>query len=388
MKPPTTLIHAGRSPSRHHGMVNTPIYETSTVLFDSLKAYEDASAQKIGDPSYGISGSPTNRALESAIATWEGAKHALITPSGLSAITLPLMAILSPGDHLLLVDTVYGPTRRFALKELKRIGVEIGFFDPLIGKDIEKLIKKNTKLIVLESPGSLTFEVQDIPAITKVAKKRGVLTMMDNSWATPLYFRPLEHGVDISMQALTKYAGGHSDVLMGSLAMNDKAIHARILECYKHQGLYVSADQAYLAARGLPTVATRMQQHFESALVVAGWLKKQKQVSKVIYPPLPGSDGHALWKRDFDTGGAGLLTFLLDKPYAEKSVYAFVDGMKHFGIGASWGGFESLMLRIRPETVRSATKWPHKNTAIRIHVGLEDNNDLINDLEAGLKRLK
>lgn len=388
MKQKTTLIQAGRKPKLYKGSVNTPRFETSTVLFESLKEYETASSsQKPGDASYGIAGGPTHFALQDAIAEWEGAQHCVLTPSGLSALTLALQALLNPGDHLLLTDSVYGPTRRFAMKELKRFGVEVSFYDPLIGADIDKLIKKNTKLIVLESPGSLTFEVQDVPAIVKVAKKRGVLTLMDNSWATPLYFAPLEFGVDISMMALTKYVGGHSDVLMGSLATNHKGAYAKIMQTHRNLGLYVGVDQAHLAARGLRNVATRLEAHFKSALEVAGWLKKQKKVCKVIFPPLPGSDGHALWKRDFENGGAALITFLLDKSYSEKAVHGFIDGMQHFGIGASWGGYESLMLRIDPSSVRTATKWKHKETTIRIHVGLEDTDDLIRDLEKGLSRL-
>ena len=387
MKERTTLVQAGRKPKAFHGMVNTPVFQTSTVLFEKLADYEAASAQKTGDPSYGIAGTPTHRGLTDALAQWEGAEHCLITPSGLAAITLTLFALLSPGDHLLMVDTIYGPSRRFALKELKRLGIETTFYDPLIGSDISKLIKKNTKLIFLEAPGSLTFEMQDVPAIVKVAKQKGVLTAFDNSWATPLYFKPLAHGIDISIQALTKFVGGHSDVLMGSVATSNKEIWKRLMDAYKHLGLYVSAEQAALTARGLRTVEVRMKRHFESAMEIITWLKKQSKVSKIIYPPLSSDAGHKLWKRDFGNGGAGLFTFLLDKAYPEKSIHAFIDGMIIFGIGASWGGYESLILRINPETVRTATKWPHKQTAIRVHIGLEHPDDLIADLSAGFKRL-
>lgn len=387
MKESTTLIQAGRNPKKHQGMVNTPIYQTSTILFKTLADYEAASAQKIGDPSYGIAGTVTHRALSDALAEWEGAKHCLLAPSGLSAITHTLFALLSPGDHLLLVDTIYGPTRRFALKELKRLGIETTFYDPLIGKDIAKLIQKNTKLVFLEAPGSLTFEMQDVPAIVSVAKKHGVLTAFDNSWATPLYYKPLAHGVDISIQALTKYVGGHSDVIMGSIATNDDALWKRLMDAYKHSGLYVSAEQAALAARGLRTLEARMKQHFANALEVTAFLQKQSKVSQIIYPPLKSDAGHKIWKRDFNGGGAALFTILLDKAYPEKSIHAFIDGMKLFGIGASWGGYESLVLRINPGTVRSATKWKHKQTAIRLHIGLEDPADLVADLAAGFKRL-
>lgn len=387
MKESTTLIQAGRNPKKHQGMVNTPIYQTSTVLFETLAEYEAAAMQKVGDPSYGIAGTVTHRALREALATWEGAENCLLAPSGLSAITLTLFALLSHGDHVLLVDTIYGPTRRFGLKELKRLGIETTFYDPLIGKDIAKLTKKNTKLIFLEAPGSLTFEMQDVPAIVSVARKHGVLTAFDNSWATPLYYKPLAHGVDISIQALTKYVGGHSDVIMGSVATNNKDVWKRLMDANKHFGLYVSAEQASLAARGLRTIEARMKQHFANALEVAKFLQKHKKVSKIIYPPLPTDAGHKIWKRDFNGGGAALFTILLDKVYSEKSIHAFVDGMKLFGIGASWGGYESLILRINPETVRSATKWTHTKTAIRLHIGLEHPDDLIADLEAGFKRL-
>ena len=387
MKESTTLIQAGRDPKKHQGMVNTPVYQTSTILFETLSQYEAASAQKVGDPSYGIAGTVTHRSLSEALATWEGAENCLLTPSGLSAITLTLFTLLSHGDHVLLVDTIYGPTRRFALKKLKRLGIEATFYDPLIGKDIAKLIQKNTKLIFLEAPGSLTFEMQDVPAIVSVAKKHGVLTAFDNSWATPLYYKPLAHGIDISIQALTKYAGGHSDVIMGSVATNNKDVWKRLMDANKHFGLYVSAEQASLAARGLRTIEARMKQHFSNAMVVAKFLQKHKKVSTIIYPPLVGDAGYKIWKRDFNGGGAALFTILLDKKYSEKSIHAFVDGMKLFGIGASWGGYESLILRINPETVRTATKWAHAQTAIRLHIGLENSADLITDLEAGFKRL-
>lgn len=387
MKESTTLIQAGRDPKKHQGMVNTPVYQTSTVLFETLAEYEAAAAQKVGDPSYGIAGTVTHRALREALATWEGAENCLLAPSGLSAITLTLFALLSHGDHVLIVDTIYGPTRRFAMKELKRLGIETTFYDPLIGKDIAKLIQKNTKLIFLEAPGSLTFEMQDVPAIVSVAKKHGVLTAFDNSWATPLYYKPLAHGVDVSIQALTKYVGGHSDVIMGSIATNNKDVWKRLMDANKHFGLYVSAEQASLAARGLRTLEARMKQHFSNAMLVTKWLEKHKKVSKIIYPPLVGDAGYKIWKRDFNGGGAALFTILLDKKHSEKSIHTFVDGMKLFGIGASWGGYESLILRINPETVRTATKWTHAQTAIRLHIGLEDPADLIVDLEAGLKRL-
>jgi len=387
MKNSTKLIQAGRNAKDNRGAVNTPISQTSTVLFETLAAYEAASAQKTGDPSYGIAGTMTHRGLTDALAEWEGARHCLITPSGLSAITLTLFALLSSGDHVLMVDTIYGPSRRFALKELKRLGIETTFYDPLIGKDIAKLIQKNTKLIFLEAPGSLTFEMQDVPAIVKIARQKKVLTAFDNSWATPLYYKPLAAGVDISIQALTKYVGGHSDVIMGSIATNNAEVWKRLMAANKHFGLYVSAEQAALAARGLRSLEVRMKQHFESAILVASWLQKQKKVSKVIYPPLFGDAGHKIWERDFGFGGAGLFTFLLDKAYPEKSIHAFIDGMKLFGIGCSWGGYESLILRINPETTRTATKWPHKQTAIRLHIGLEHPDDLIADLAEGFKRL-
>ncbi len=384
-KSKTKLTTSGRKPGAFKGMVNTPIYQTSTLVFEKLEAYEKAASGQSRDKSYGIWGSETHRALETALCELEGANHCLLQPSGLASVTLALSALLAEGDHVLMPDSVYYPTRRFCDKELKKYGVETTYYDPLIGEGIAKLIKKNTKLIWLESPGSLTFEVQDVPAIVKVAKKHGVLTGLDNSWATPLYFHPLKHGVDISMQALTKYVGGHSDAMMGALLFSEEKLFQRVCNTQRNTGHYVSAHDVYAMLKGLRTMEARLSQHQQSAIEIARWLEAQPRVKKVIYPPLISDEGHRLWKRDF-TGANGLLSFILDKDYANDAVYRFVDKMKYFAIGASWGGFESLILRFDTRH-RTATKWPHKGTLIRIHVGLEDVEDLKADLEAAFSRL-
>lgn len=396
MKKETLLITSGKNYKENKGSVNPPIHRTSTVLFPTLEDYNNAELGKSiyvsknaqpQDYSYGISGTPTSFALQEALCKIEGAKYAIILPSGLSAISVTLMGLLKSGDHILVADSVYGPTRRFCNKELSRFGIETTYYDPLIGAGISKLIKKNTRLIFTESPGSLTFEIQDIPAITKVARQKGIPTVIDNSWATPLYFDPFKHGVDISLQAGTKYIGGHSDVLIGVLTTNDEEIYKSILRARRNYGMNVSPDDCYLALRGLRTMATRLKAHEETALTVAKWLEKRPEVEVVLHPAFPSCPGHKLWKRDF-SGSTGLFSVLLDKKYSTAAIANMIDNMKIFGIGASWGGFESLIMHIDPSNIRTASKWPHKNTCLRIYTGLEAVTDIIKDLESGLNRLK
>lgn len=397
MKKDTDIIRAGRSPYAHSGMVNTPVYRSSTILFPSLEAYHDAengtayyetdTFTASPDYSYGTSGTPTVYALRKALAELDGVKHALVYPSGLASITITLLTLLQSGDHILVTDSVYGPTRRFCLKELRRYGVETTFYDPMVGKDIEKLVKPNTKLIFTESPGSLTFEVQDIPAITKVAKKHDILTIIDNSWATPLFFDPFKHGVDIAIQAGTKYINGHSDVLMGVVTCKDEGLFGKLAASYRHYGACPSPDDCYLAARGLRTLAVRIKEHERKALDVAKWLKKHKQVKRVLHPAFTDCPGHEIWKRDF-TGSTGLFSIILDKHYNEKQVSAMINGLELFGIGASWGGFESLLIHITPGYVRTATKWGEEGTVLRLYIGLENEEDLKADLEKGFERLQ
>lgn len=396
MNKDTKLIISGKNYKDHFGSVNTPIHRTSTVLFPTLDAYHESEKGKpyykikgnvAADYSYGTAGTPTSFALQNTICEIEGVKYCLIFPSGLAAITMTLLAILEHGDHALISDSVYGPTRRFCNKELTRLGIDITYYDPLIGEDIAKLIKKNTKLIFTESPGSLTFEIQDIPAITKIAKKKNIPVIIDNSWATPIYFDPFKHGVDIALQAGTKYIGGHSDILIGIVTTNDEKLYKAITRIRKNYGITVSPDDCYLATRGLRTMGVRLKAHEETALKVAKWLKKRVEVKTILHPAFPSCPGHEIWKRDF-SGSTGLFSFILDKKYQKEAISNMVDNMEIFGIGASWGGFESLIMPIDPSPIRTASKWPHKNTCIRIYVGLENAADIIKDLENGLDRLK
>jgi cystathionine beta-lyase len=365
-------------------------------LFPSLEAYHDAENGKAfyetdtftpsPDYSYGTSGTPTVFALREALAELDGVKYALTYPSGLSAITITLNALLQSGDHILVTDSVYGPTRRFCNKELKRFGVEVTFYDPLIGGDIATLIQPNTKVIFTESPGSLTFEVQDIPAITAVAKQHDIISIMDNSWATPLFFNPFAHGIDIAIQAATKYINGHSDVLLGVVTCDDEYIFGKLSSTYRHYGVCPSPDDCALASRGLRTIAVRVKQHQSNALALASWLKKQPLVNRILHPAFVDCPGHDIWKRDF-TGSTGLFSIVLNQRYTDAQISAMVNGLELFGIGASWGGYESLLIHITPAYVRSATRWPEPNTVLRIYVGLEDVDDLIDDLQKGFERI-
>ena len=390
----TTVINSGRHPEKHHGNVNPPIYQTSTILFPTLKAYHDAELGKscyaedgispVTDASYAITGTPTTFALSDALAELEGGEHTLLVPSGLAAVTVTLMSLVKPGDHILMTDSVYGPSRRFCTKELHRLGIKTTFYDPLIGSDIRHMMQDNTTIVFVESPGSMTFEMQDIPAIAKEAHARGAIVIMDNSWATPLYYKPFEHGVDISLQAITKFIGGHSDVIMGGITTSEKYFK-RIYSYFRNTGLFVSPHDCYLAQRGLRSLATRMKQHQETGLILANWLKGRKEIARILYPALPGDPGHDLWKRDF-TGAAGLFSFILH-PCSDEAVAEMINPMELFGIGCSWGGYESLIIQFDPSSIRTASKWKAEGPCIRIHAGLEDPDDLIRDLENGLARL-
>jgi cysteine-S-conjugate beta-lyase len=379
-KAETRLAHAGREPSRHHGFVNTPIYRGSTVLFPTLASLE-ANAQ---DFTYGRLGTPTVKALEEAIAELEGGTRTLLTPSGLSAIATSLLAFVSAGDEILVSDSVYRPTRRFCDHVLARLGVKTTYYDPLVGGGIKKLLGDKTKVIFAESPGSQTFEVQDIPAIASAAHQAGAMLIMDNTWATPLYFKPFSHGVDVSIQAATKYIVGHADAMLGAITANDKT--ARVIEkAHEDLGLCPGPEDAYLGLRGLRTLGVRLARHQQSALELAHWLDSRPEVERVLHPGLPSDPGHGLWKRDF-TGASGLFAFIL-KPASHAALAAMVDGLTLFGMGYSWGGFESLILPFDPRDYRTATKWQVAGQAIRLHVGLEDVEDLKADLEAGFARL-
>ena len=379
-KQDTTLAHAGRDPARHHGFVNTPIYRGSTVLYPTLRCLED-NAQ---DYSYGRLGTPTVEALQSMITELEGGDATLLTPSGLSAISATLLAFVSSGDQILVSDSVYRPTRRFCDTVLKRLGVTTIYYDPLIGGGIAALLTDKTKLVFTESPGSQTFEVQDIPAIAKAAHARGAVVVVDNTWATPLFFKPFEQGADVSIQAATKYIVGHADAMLGAITTNT-ATTAVVARTHDELGLCPGPEDVYLALRGLRSLSVRLGRHQASGLALAEWLAARPEVDRVIHPALPGDAGHALWQRDF-TGASGLFSIVLN-PASHEALAAMLDGLELFGMGYSWGGFESLILPFDPRAYRSATTWEAKGPALRLHAGLEDVDDLKADLDAGFARL-
>ena len=383
-KPETIAVSAGRMSAEHFGTVNTPVYRTSTILhrdFASLKS--EVSGGAAPRYAYGRIGTPTTESFERAVAELEGAARTVSVPSGLNAITTAILSVVSAGDHVLMVDSAYGPARRFCNGVLKRLGVETTYYDPLIGAGIETLLRPNTKVVFCESPGSLTFEVQDIPAIADVAHARGAAVLMDNTWATPIYFPALQRGVDLSIQAATKYIGGHSDVMMGTISTTEA--YAKRLETFVHDlGLYASADDCFLALRGLRTLPVRLARHWGNGLTLARWLADRPEVERVLHPALESDPGHKLWKRDFK-GACGLFGVVL-KPVSEDGLAAFMNGLQHFGLGYSWGGYESLI--IPAHFTRTVRKLAAGGPVIRIHAGLEDTGDLIADLEAGLARMR
>lgn len=383
-KPQTILTHAGRHPYENHGIVNPPVYHASTILHRTLDGFEESAKQPFDTYRYGRIGTPTTLAFEEAVAAVEGGHRAVSTGSGLSAIVVAMTGFLAAGDHVLVTDSAYGPTRTYCDKVLARFGVETTYYDPLIGAGIADLIRDTTRIVFLESPGSLTFEVQDVPAIAAVAQARGIVTMIDNTWATPLYFRPFDHGVDLSIHAATKYIVGHSDAMMGVVTCRTRELFETVKGFAVQSGAGAGPDDVYLAQRGLRTMAVRLRQHHENGLRVADWLRGRPEVDRVLHPGLPDDPGHALWKRDF-AGASGLFSVLL-KPAPRAALAALVDHMELFGMGASWGGYESLILPSKPQTMRTARPWTEAGTLVRLHIGLEDPDDLIADLEAGLRR--
>jgi cysteine-S-conjugate beta-lyase len=380
----TLVGHLGRAPHKFLGAVNTPVFRATTILFPSV-ADLDASVRGDYDGiGYGLHGLPTVTDLQAAVATLEGGHAALAVPSGLTATTLPLLALANPGDHILVTDSVYGPTRRFCDLHMKRLGVEVSYYDPLLGAEIAREFRPNTKIVFVESPGSLTFDVQDIPAIAKVAHDRNALVIMDNSWATPLYFRSFDFGVDVSVHAATKYIGGHSDVLLGLIICNAATFPA-LHRLWTDMGVTASSDDCFLGLRGMRTLATRLARHQASGIKVAQWLRARPEVKEVIHPALQGARGHELWKRDF-TGATSLFGVVLN-PVARERIDAMLDGMELFGMGWSWGGFESLIIPIYPERVRTVSRWDVGGPSLRLYIGLEDPDDLIADLTEGFARL-
>jgi cystathionine beta-lyase len=380
----TKLVQSGRRAEWTRGIVNPAVWRASTVLFDNVAAMKAANPPQTGTLHYGRNGTPTHWALAEALTELEpGAAGTRLFPSGAAAVAMALMTVLKPGDELLMVDTVYGPTRIFCDEVLKPLGVTTRYYDPLIGRGIESLFGEKTRALFLESPGSLTFEVQDVPGMCAVAKARGLVTLLDNTWATPLLFPAIAAGVDFSILACTKYIGGHADAMLGSVTVGPEWL-GRLDKRSRAFGQTASPDDCWLVLRGLRTLGVRLKQHHESALKVANWLAQQPQVARVLHPALPSCPGHEYWTRDY-RGASGLFAFTLNGGGdAERA--AFVDGLAHFGIGYSWGGFESLALPADPERIRSATRWQAEGPLVRLHIGLEDVDDLIEDLGQGLAR--
>ncbi|MDN2564987.1 cystathionine beta-lyase [Aquibium sp. A9E412] len=372
----TRLAHLGHDPASYHGFVNPPVVHASTVLFPDAGTMA-ARNQKY---TYGLRGTPTVDALAAATDALEGAAGTVVVPSGLAAVTVPLLAFLSAGDHALIVDSVYTPTRRFADTVLARLGVAVDYYDPHAGAGIAALMKPNTRVVFTESPGSNTFEMQDIPAIAAAAHDGGAVVMMDNTWATPLFFRPLDHGVDISIHAATKYPAGHSDVLLGTVSAT-RACFPRLQDTTMTLGICAGPDDVYQVLRGLRTMGVRLERHAASALAIAEWLEGQAGVARVLHPALPSHPGHAIWKRDF-CGASGIFSIVLDGGDT-RAAHGFLDALRIFGLGYSWGGYESLAVHVQLDDRTVATA-PAEGPVIRLQIGLEDVADLIADLERGL----
>ncbi|MGI9433341.1 MAG: cystathionine beta-lyase [Geminicoccaceae bacterium] len=383
MKDDTILVTAGRDPESNHGVVNPPIYRASTILYPDVASLE--APRKLRGVYYGRGGVPTTFDLEDAVAALEGGHGALVSGSGKTVISQALTAFLQAGDHLLMVDSTYGPTRQFCDRVLSRFGVETTYYDPLIGAGIEAMIRPNTRIVYLESPGSHTFEVQDVRAIADVAHEHRAVVMLDNTWASPLYFKAFEHGVDVSLHAATKYIGGHSDIMMG-IAVAAEPVYERLRLGMQDLGCYASPDDCYLAQRGLRTMSVRLERHHKNGMILAEWLETRPEVARVLHPALPSDPGHQLWKRDFK-GASGLFGIVLEN-CSNTAVAAMLDGMRLFGMGYSWGGYESLMIPSHAERNRTATTWNPEGPCLRIHAGLEDPSDLIADLESGFERLR
>ena len=385
LKRDTITTHAGRDPRRFDGVVNTPVFRASTVLFPDMESYQGRDPDDYKIMRYGIYGTPTTFALEEAVAQLEGGYAAVALPSGLAAIVAALAAFAQSGAHILMADSVYQPTRNFCDKRLRTLGVEVEYYDPLIGAAIAGLIRPETTAVFCEAPGSHTFEMQDLPAIAAAAHAKGVAVLADNTWGTPYFFRAFEHGVDISIHAGTKYISGHSDVMMGIIVANEQ-YWLEVRRAAADYGYCVSPDDCYLALRGLRTIGVRMRQQQQSALKIVRWLQARPEILRVLYPALEGDPGHAIWKRDF-SGAASLFGVVL-KPASDRAVAALIDALLLFGIGSSWGGFESLAIRADPGKYRTATQWHPGGPLLRLHIGLEDPDDLIADLEQGLAQLK
>ncbi|HSU95896.1 MAG TPA: cystathionine beta-lyase [Gemmatimonadaceae bacterium] len=385
-RPDTILIHSGGDPENRNGAVSEPVYRASTIVFPTVAQYEASRdpATRFDVVRYGQLGTPTTFALEEAVAAIEDGYRTALVPSGLAAVTVALQALLKSGDHLLMVDTAYAPTRHFCDTILARFGVTTTYYDPLIGRNIGSLFRPTTRVVFVESPGSITFEVQDVPAIAHAAHRAGITVVMDNSWASPYFFPAIGHGVDVSIQAASKYINGHSDVMMGTITTT-QPLYDRVRSTVAELGLCVSPDDAYLTLRGMRTLGIRMERHQRNALRVATWLNEREEVARVMYPALPCDPGHAIWKRDF-TGASGLFGVVL-KPVPKSSVDTLLNSLALFGMGVSFGGFESLAIPMDPAPLRTATQWDGEGPCLRLHIGLEDPDDLIADLAGAFEKM-
>ena len=377
LKPATKLATAGRE-FAEHGMVNPAVYRASTITFPTAESLKDHHRPY----RYGRRGTPTSLAIETALAELEGGYACKVAPSGLAAITAALLAFLKSGDHILMVDTAYAPARQLCDTLLKGLGIETTYYDPVIGEGLRALLKPNTKVLYIESPGSQTMEIQDVPLLSSIAHEHGCVVMADNTWGAGHFFRPLLKGCDISIQAATKYIVGHSDAMFGCVTCNE-ATWPRFKDIYETMGLFAGPDDMYLALRGLRTLDVRMERHMKSATAVAEWLRGRTEVETVLYPALSNAPGHELWKRDF-TGAAGLFSIIL-KPVSEEALGKMLDDMQLFAMGYSWGGFESLIVPFTP--YRTVSKWTAPGPCLRLQIGLEHPEDLIADLDAGFARL-
>jgi cystathionine beta-lyase len=382
LRPATRLISGGRNPEANHGFVNPPVHHVSTVLYPTAEDFLARRARYL----YGRRGTPTSEALEDALRELEGEDCAGIAllPSGLAAVSTALLATLDAGDHLLVTDSVYQPTRKFCDSVLTRYGITTTYYDPLIGADIASLIRPRTRAVFVESPGSLSFEMQDVPAIAAAAHRAGAVVLMDNTWASPLYFRAFDKGVDLSIQAATKYIGGHSDLMLGTVSAN-RTTWERLSDTVHALGLCVGPDDIYLALRGLRTLGVRLAQHQRAGLAVARWLEQRPEIARVLHPALASCPGHEIWRRDF-SGASGLFSVVFN-PVPVTAVNAFLNELRLFGIGASWGGFESLAIPFDCTDIRTANKWAPGGPTVRFHIGLEEVDDLIGDLERGFAAL-
>ncbi|MGR5351986.1 cystathionine beta-lyase [Vibrio sp. DNB22_19_2] len=383
----TKFVTAGRNKKWTNGVVNPPVQRASTVVFDTVAEKNQAMINRANKTLfYGRRGTHTHFAFQDAMVEIEGGAGCALYPCGTAAISNAILSFVETGDHILMVDTCYEPTRDFCDTIMKKMGVETTYFDPVIGEDIRELIQPNTKLLFLESPGSITMEVIDVPTLADIAHEQNIIVMLDNTWGAGVNFAPFEHGVDISIQAATKYIVGHSDVMLGTAVASEK-YWPQLREQSYLMGQCVSPDDAYLGLRGIRTLDVRLRQHAESSLKIAQWLESRPEVDHVRHPALETCPGHEFFKRDF-TGGNGLFSFVLKSSYP-KATTALLDGMKHFSMGYSWGGFESLILANEPKSFNSLRTVANPNfegTLIRLHIGLEDVNDLIADLEAGFAR--